>query len=228
MAPRQASTGRKAPAEAVSPRRNAATRDPEGTRAAILAASIKEFTEKGYGGARIDAIARHANINKRMLYHYFGGKDALYLMVLEGAYAAIRTAETKLDLAHRAPVDGMRELVLFTWHYFLEHPEFLSLLGTENLHKAKFLRRSERIVAMNSPIIDEIRQMLERGAAEGVFRTDADAVEVYLSMAALAFFYLSNKWTLSTVFRRDLMTKAATERWGDHIVEVVLAYLRRT
>lgn len=231
MAPRRASTVRKlktpAPLRAVAtPSRNSATRDPEGTRAAILAASTKEFTEKGFGGARIDAIARHANINKRMLYHYFGGKEALYLMVLEAAYASIRTAETKLDLAHRAPVEGMRELVLFTWHYFLDHPEFLSLLGTENLHRAKFLKRSERVVAMNSPIIDEIRQLLHRGAASGAFRADTDPVEVYLSIAALGFFYLSNKWTLSTVFRRDLMARPAIARWGDHIVEMVLAYLQ--
>lgn len=206
--------------------RNGAVRDPEGTKAAILAAATREFTEKGFGGARIDAIAAHARINKRMLYHYFGGKEALYVAVLEQTYAAIRTAEAKLDLAHREPEDALLELVQFTFRYFLEHPEFLSLLGTENMMKAKFLKRSERIVAVNSPLIDELHDVLTRGAKKGVFRQAADPLDVYLTMAALGFFYLSNRWTLSTVFRRDLVAKAEISRWGEHIGDVVLSSLR--
>ncbi len=207
-------------------RRNGASRDPEGTKASILAAATREFMEKGFGGARIDAIAAHAQINKRMLYHYFGGKEALYLAVLENSYAAIRSAEAKLDLAHRDPEEALRELVRFTFHYFLDHPEFLSLLGTENLMQAKFLKRSERIVAVNSPLIEELRDVLARGGETGAFRKDADALDVYLTMAALGFFYLSNRWTLSTVFRRDLLAPAEVARWGEHICDVVLSWLQ--
>ncbi|MEO6013536.1 MAG: TetR/AcrR family transcriptional regulator [Devosia sp.] len=201
-------------------------RDPEGTKATILASATREFTEKGFGGARIDAIATRAKINKRMLYHYFGGKEALYLAVLENAYAAIRSAEAKLDLAHREPEDALRELVLFTFHYFLDHPEFMSLLGTENLLQAKFLRRSDRIAEVNSPIIEELTDVLARGAEAGLFRKDADALYVYLTMAALGFFYLSNRWTLSTVFRRDLVEAAEIDRWGAHVCSVVLNSVR--
>jgi AcrR family transcriptional regulator len=206
--------------------RTSATRDPERTSAAILAASAKEFAEKGYGGARINAIAERAGTNKRMLYHYFGGKDALYLAVLEGSYMQIRAAEMRLHLAERDPESGIRELVLFTWRYYLEHPEFLSLLNTENLHRARFLKRSARIFELNSPLVEQIGGLLRRGAASGVFRQDTDPVKVYIGIAALGFFYLSNRWTLSTIFRRDLMTKDQTEAWGNHIVSVVLASLR--
>ncbi|MCB8881367.1 TetR family transcriptional regulator [Acidisoma cellulosilytica] len=206
--------------------RVAATRDPERTSAAILAASAKEFAEKGYGGARINAIAARAGSNKRMLYHYFGGKDALYLAVLEGTYMQIRLAETKLHLAERDPEDGIRELVLFTWRYYLDHPEFLSLLHTENLHRAKFLKRSARIFELNSPLVVQTGDLLRRGAESGVFRKDIDPVKVYISIAALGFFYLSNRWTLSTIFRRDLMTKDETDGWAAHIVSMVLASLR--
>jgi AcrR family transcriptional regulator len=202
------------------------TRDPERTSAAILAASVREFTDKGYGGARINEIAKRAGVNKRMLYHYFGGKEALYLAVLEGAYAAIRSAETRLHLVDRDPVDGMRELALFTWHYFLEHPEFLSLLGTENLHRAKYLKRSARIFDLHSPLVGVISDLLRRGAATGQFRTDADPVKVYISIAALGFFYLSNRWTLSTIFRCDLAEPQELEAWGQHIVDTILASLR--
>ncbi len=208
------------------PARNGAVRDPEGTKAAILAAATREFMEKGFGGARIDAIAAHARINKRMLYHYYGGKEALYVAVLEQTYTAIRSAEARLDLKHREPEAALRELVAFTFSYFLEHPEFLSLLGTENMMRAKFLRRSERIAAVNSPLIEELRDVLERGAKAGVFRQDANPLDVYLTMAAMGFFYLSNRWTLSTVFRRDLVAKQETARWGEHIGDVVLGYLR--
>jgi AcrR family transcriptional regulator len=207
------------------PTRTAATRDPEGTKAAIISASVKEFTEKGFGGARIDAIARRANINKRMLYHYFGGKEALYVEVLELSYASIRAAESELDLGHRDPREAVRALVLFTWHYYLDHPEFLSLLGTENLLRGKFVKRSERVVAMNSPLIAALQDVLDRGRKAKLFRDAIDPLDVYLSIAGLGFFYLSNRWTLSTVFRRDLMDSAELTRWGEHMVEMILTFV---
>jgi AcrR family transcriptional regulator len=201
-------------------------RDPERTSAAILDAAVHEFSHRGYDGARVDAIAKRAKINKRMLYHYFGGKDGLYLAVLEGRYAAIRSAETLLDLTHREPIEGMRKLILFTWDYFLEHPEFLSILATENQHKARFLKQSERVVQLNSPLVDALREVLARGIERKIFRSGVDPVELYISIASLGAFYLSNRWTLSTIFRRDLMAQEQLTAWGDHIVDMVLAFLK--
>jgi len=207
--------------------RRAVTRDPERTRAAILAAATAEFTAKGLTGARVDAIAKSAGANKRMIYHYFGDKDGLYLAVLEATYAAIRTAELELHLGDRDPVEGMRELVRFTWAYFIAHPEFLSLLGTENLNKASYLKRSKRIRELHSPLVGMISGLLERGEHERVFRAGVDPVQLYVTIAALGFFYLSNRHTLSTIFGRDLSgTKSLAER-EQHIVDVVLTYLKR-
>jgi AcrR family transcriptional regulator len=202
-------------------------RDPERTRAAILAAATHEFAEKGIGGARVDAIARRAGSNKRMLYHYFGDKEALYLAVLEAAYAGIRSAETSLDLARRDPEAGLRELALFTWRYFVGHPEFLSLLGTENLHRARFLKRSTRIRQMQTHLMGELSGVLQRGGRAGVFAEDIDPLDVYLTIAALAVFYLSNQHTLSVTFDRDLGAPEALSRWEDHIVRVALATVRK-
>ena len=201
-------------------------RDPERTSAAILEAAVHEFSLRGYDGARVDAIAKRAKINKRMLSHYFGGKDGLYLAVLEGRYAAIRSAEALLDLTHREPVEGMRKLILFTWDYFLEHPEFLSILATENQHKARFLKQSDRIVQLNSPLVDALRQVLIHGIEQKRFRSGVDPVELYISIASLGAFYLSNRWTLSTIFRRDLMAEEQLTAWGNHIVDMVLAFLK--
>jgi AcrR family transcriptional regulator len=221
----------KSPAKSAKPVRRAlprggARRDPQRTSAAILAAAVAEFMEKGFGGARVNTIAARAKINKRMLYHYFGDKEALYFAVLEGVYVSIRSAEAKLHLLDRDPIEGMRELVAFTWRYFLDHPEFLSLLATENLHRAKYLKRSARVVDLHSPLIDGMADLLRRGAANGQFRPNTDPVRIYISIAALGFFYLSNRWTLSTIFRRELATEGELESWGNHIVDVVLSYLR--
>lgn len=207
-------------------RRTLSARDPERTQAAILAAATAEFTAKGLGGARVDEIARRAGVNKRMIYHYFGDKEGLYLAVLEAAYTNIRTAERGLDLAHKDPVEGMRELVLFTWQYFIDHPEFLSLLGTENLHRAAYLKQSKKIRELHSPLVGMIADLLERGAKQGVFRRGVDPVDLYISIASLGWFYMSNRFTLSTIFGRDLTAPSSLEARGRHIVAVVLAYLR--
>ncbi|MCI9867761.1 TetR family transcriptional regulator [Rhizobium skierniewicense] len=202
------------------------SRNPERTRAAILEAARREVAAKGLAGARIDVVARRAGTNKRMIYHYFGDKDALYLAVLEDAYQHIRNAEHRLDLARKQPVDGLRELALFTWHYFLDHPEFLSILATENLNQARYLRQSTSIPEMHSNFISELKDVLLRGEKTGDFRAGLDPVDVYLTIASLGFFYLSNRFTLSTIFQRDLAEPAELERWGQHIVNTVIAALR--
>ena len=202
-------------------------RDPERTRASILAAATREFAENGIGGARVDAIAERAGINKRMLYHYFGDKEQLYLAVLEEAYVGIRTAEKSLNLSDLEPEQGIAELAMFTWDYFLEHPEFLSLFGTENLHRARWLRQSTRLKELHSSFIDKLSDLLRRGKAEGLFRPDVDPLNLYLTIAALGYFYLSNQYTLSTIFGRDLMDKSNLDVWKRHIVHVTLASIRR-
>lgn len=207
-------------------RRETAPRNAERTQAAILAAATAEFTAKGLGGARVDEIARRSGINKRMIYHYFGGKDGLYLSVLEAAYTSIRTAERGLHLADKPPEEGMRELVLFTWRYFIEHPEFLSLLGTENLHRAAYLKKSRKIRDLHSPLIGMIADLLKRGAKEGVFRRRVDPMQLYITIASLGWFYLSNRFTLSTIFGRDLTIPASLKERERYIVETVMAYLR--
>jgi AcrR family transcriptional regulator len=217
---------RKRPESDKKDRNGKVTRNPERTMAAILEAATREFTEKGLGGARVNEIAERAHINKRMLYHYFGDKEELYLAVLEAAYVGIRSAEAELHLADRDPEDAMRHLTEFTWRYFLDHPEFLSLLNTENLLRGRFIRTSKRIIALHSPMLGLIDDTLKRGAAMGKFRPDVDPVELYISIAGLGFFYLSNRWTLSTIFRRDLGSKEELKRRGEHVVDVVMGYLR--
>jgi AcrR family transcriptional regulator len=215
-----------APAKSSTPRRSSGERDPERTRAAILAAATEEFTVHGLTGARVDEIARRSGVNKRMIYYYFGDKNGLYLAVLEETYADIRNAEIRLHLADRDPAEAMRELVAFTWNYFIEHPEFLSLLGTENLHRAQHLKTSKKIRELHSPLVGIITTLLTRGVKEGAFRPGVDPVQLYVTIASLGFFYMSNRFTLSTIFARDLGNPEALAERGQHIEDVVLSYLR--
>lgn len=198
------------------------------TRATILAAATVEFADKGLGGARIDEIADRAGVNKALLYHYFGNKDALFVAVLEETYASIRGAEAELDLEALEPIDAMTRLVDFTWNYFIEHPEFITLLNSENLHRARHLKESRSVRALHHPLVERIREILERGAETRVFRADADPVQLYISIAALGYFYLSNAHTLGTVFGRDLHSPAELEGRRQHVHQVVLGYLRPT
>ncbi|MBL8663631.1 MAG: TetR family transcriptional regulator [Candidatus Odyssella sp.] len=201
-------------------------RDPGRTRVQILDAATDEFSARGLGGARVDSIARAAGVNKRMLYHYFGNKEALFLAVLERAYEKIRGQESALRLENLPPEEAMRRLVRFTFKYFVENQYFVALLNSENLHKARHIRRSGRATAINSPVIGILDRLLKRGRKAGVFRGGVDPVHLYISIAGVAYFYFSNIHTLSTIFARDLNAPAALAERERHVTEVIMGYLR--
>jgi AcrR family transcriptional regulator len=203
------------------------TRDAERSRQAILDAARAAFSELGLGGTRIDDVAARAGVDKKLIYYYFKNKDQLFLAALEDVYAGIRSAESKLNLTELPPLDAITRLIEFTWQYYLDHPEFIALINSENLHKARHLEQSERIRELNSPLIAMLGLVLERGREEGVFRGGVDPQQLYISIAGLTYFYLSNRHTLSVIFgRRADSPKALSERIS-HVRDVVLGYLLR-
>ncbi len=197
------------------------------TRQKILDAALEEFARHGLGGARVERIAQRAGANKRMIYYYFRSKEALFLAVLEASYAHIRTAERALDLEHRDPREALRRLVQFTWSYYLEHPEFMTLLNSENLHKGRHVKSSRRLRDMHSPLVETLRAILRRGERQGLFRRGVDPVQLYISIAGEGYFYLSNRYTLSRIFDRDLMAPRALTGRERHITRMILNALRR-
>jgi len=204
-----------------------AKRNADRTRAAILASALEEFARYGLGGARVDRIATRAGANKRMLYYYFGDKESLFLAALEDRYAHIRSAERALELEHLEPRAALGRLVAFTWKYFLEHPEFMTLLNSENLHQGRHVARSRRVREMHSPLVEMLRVILRRGERSGLFRRGIDPVQLYISIAGEGYFYLSNRYTLSRIFGRDLMTKSALAKRARHNTQMILNALRR-
>ncbi len=203
------------------------SRDADRSQLAILLAARDEFALLGLGGARVDQIAERAGVNKKLIYHYFADKDDKFRAVMEEAYGDIRRAEQALRLTDLPPAEAIRRLTEFTWNYYLAHPEFLTLLNSENLHQARHVRSSTRARTLNSPLIQTLAEVLERGRAEGVFRSGVDPLQLYISIAGLSYFYLSNRHTLAAIFDRDLMSAAARAERLAHAVEVVLGYLAK-
>ncbi len=187
------------------------TRDADATKARILEAARHEFARLGLGGARVDEIADKARANKRMIYHYFGSKEQLFTAVLEDAWLGIRNAEQELRLGHLPPREALERLVRFTWTYYLEHPEFIRLVNSENLHGGRHIRTSDRLLEPSRRFTQMVRDILDRGVAEGVFRPGIDPVQLNITIAAIGYYYLTNRFTGSILYERDFMTPEALE-----------------
>jgi AcrR family transcriptional regulator len=197
-------------------------RDAEATKLRILEAAKSDFAKNGLGGARVDVIAAKANANKRMIYHYFGSKDGLFQAVVENAYLAIRTAEQKLHLDDLEPKDALERLVRFTWQYYLKNPEFITLVNSENLHRAKHVKKSELIKTASRKFVAMVSGILERGVSSGDFRAGIDPVQLNITIAAIGYYYLTNRFTGSIIFEQDMMEKDALNRRLEFNIETIM------
>lgn len=201
--------------------------DPDRTRQDILNVATEEFASAGFSGARVDTIAERTRTSKRMIYYYFGGKEGLYLSVLEKVYGELRAAESRLDVAKASPVDAMRRLIELTFDYQESHPEFVRLVNAENVNCGKYIAQSETIRSFNVSIIDVLASILRRGQEQGQFRSGLDPVDVHMLISAFCFFRVSNRYTFGIVFQRDLSSAALRQRHREMIAEVVLGWLIR-
>jgi AcrR family transcriptional regulator len=201
-------------------------RDPERTQRAILEAATNEFAEKGFAGASVNEIAAAANVNKRMLYHYFGKKDDLYLLVLERALGQLRSVQTDMDLTEIEPQEAIRQFVCYTWNYYLKNPQVLRIFSGENLMRAQYLQRSRRMKELRKPPHTKLVEIIERGVAQNMFRPDVDIFQLYITIGSLTYFYLSARHTLSVLYGPELSTDEGLDIRVKHIVDVVLGYLR--
>ena len=206
-------------------RKKTAVRDPERTRSKILAAATVEFAACGFDGARIDAIVAKCGISKNLVYHYFSGKQELFTRVMEAAYADMRERQSALAHLQEDPVKAMRALVVQMVEFFMERPQLIALLASENLHQARHIRTSPVIAAMFNPLREALDLIVERCKAGGVFRMDVDWVDLYVSISGLASYFVSNRHTLSTVLGVDLASPERAAMRLKHVPDMVLSYL---
>jgi AcrR family transcriptional regulator len=198
---------------------------PEANRARIVRAAIDEFAARGFKGASMDAIAARTDTTRALINYHFGGKEKIYLAVLEHVYAEIRQAEGGLDLDHLDPVSAIRRIVEFTFTYYLEHEGFVRLVVAENQARGRHFRRSKAMRSLNRPIIERLARVIARGQADGSFRADADPVQVHMIIAALGLFNVTNQYTFGAIFQRDMGAKGDVRRRRELVADVVLGYL---
>ena len=201
------------------------TRDPEGTRARILAAATDAFAEHGFAGARVEAIATAAEINMRMIYHYFQDKNGLYVAVLESLLGALRDAELRQSATDGAVIAGLVEIYDTIFTHFGESPQLVRILSTENIMSARFLKSSVATPVVASPSLRNIEALLERGWRDGTIKRRVDPLHLYVAMVGLAFFHRSNGHTLSHIWLTDVYDPAWQEDHRDLGAEMLRAFL---
>jgi AcrR family transcriptional regulator len=194
----------------------------QAARESILRAATQVFARHGFDGGSIDLIAKAARSYDRMIYYYFGSKEALFVAVIEDTYRRFNEAESRLDLDPAEPLAALRAMTGFIWQYYQRHPEFITLLNTENLLRGRHIARSEHAREYSSPALALTARILAAGASKGLFRGDITARDLYLMIAALAYFYLSNRYTLSAFLGEDLCAPAALAHWEGFIVDAVM------
>jgi AcrR family transcriptional regulator len=212
----------------------ATTEEPRGTRAAdseatkanILEVARQEFSDKGLSGARIDEIAERTNTSKRMIYYHFASKEGLYRAVLEEAYTRIRETETAMPIETMGAEQALRANIRLNFNYHHDHPEFVRLVMNENMHHGEFIKHVVGIKRRNESVIRVLGEIIAKGRDEGVFRDDLDPIELHMTISALCFYNVSNRYTFSEIFRRDMVSPEAVKKRREQVVGVILASCR--
>jgi AcrR family transcriptional regulator len=194
----------------------------QATRETLLKAAIKVFGKQGLNGARVEQISRAAKSHDRMIYYYFGSKEALFVAVIEETYRRFNEAEARLALDLSQPLQALRDVIAFMWGYYQKHPEFITLLNSENLHRGRHIGKSSKAGEYSSPALEVLSRVLGSGVQAGLFRPELRARDVYLMIASMGYFYLSNRYTLSTFLGESLEDPAALAQWQQFITDAVL------
>ncbi|OYX57859.1 MAG: hypothetical protein B7Y86_05170 [Brevundimonas subvibrioides] len=199
--------------------------DPDATKANILQVATIEFAELGFDGARIDAIAERTKTSKRMIYYYFQSKKGLYSAVLVEYYRRLRSAESLLELEHIEPLEAILRLTHFTFDYHMINADVVRLVMVENIAKGRHIEELPSLEPVNSVLIKSLKKICTRGQKSGVMRK-LDPLQLYMTIAALTFFNVSNRYTFSKIFGIDMVSPKSSDLRKKEITEAVLRYVR--
>ena len=210
-------------AKAAAPERR---RDADRTRQEILDVATREFADRGFAGGRVDEIAEQTRTTKRMIYYYYGSKEQLFVAVLERAYAEIRAAEQTIDVDHLEPIAAIRRLAELTFDHHEAHPDFIRLVSIENIHRAEHITDRDDFAGLNSPVIELIDAILERGRREGAFTREVDGVDLHMIISSFCVFRVANRHTFGAIFDRDLTAPALRDDYRRMLGDLVVSYLQ--
>ncbi len=189
-----------------------------------MIAAENEFAAKGFFGARVDEIAAKAQINKRMIYAYFGDKEELYNQILLNAYSKMEEVENDLVKQNLQGTELVEKIISTYFDFLYNNPNFVSILMWENLNKGNYLKKIENTM-IERKTISYFINAIENGKSCGIFNNSIDSYQVVLSMITTCFANFSNQYTLSKLFNTDLTNKEIIEQRKRHTVDLILSYL---
>jgi AcrR family transcriptional regulator len=197
----------------------------QATRDSILSSAIKIFSRYGFDGGSVEKISKAAKSYDRMIYYYFGSKEGLIIATVEAVYGQFNEAESSLKLP-ADPLEALKAVVVFMLRYYRDHPEFVAILNSENIHRGKHISKSMHARDYSSPAVQVLNGVLERGAEAGVMRSGVKARDLYLMLAALGYFYQSNRFTLSAFLGEKIDADEAFEHWEAYVIDSALRVVR--
>jgi len=175
---------------------------PEESRAAILQAAAKEFAEHGIAGARTDAIAREAGVNKALLYYYFKDKEKLYGAVLDNAFSRMKSHVFRVLDSDLPPRQKIMAYVGAYFDFIASNQIYPKLMQREMMRARE--GQSEHIDRLVKtyfqPIYRRVSELLQKGMAEGEFR-QVDPAHFVPSMVAMIVFYFSSAPVMQRIVR---------------------------
>lgn len=195
------------------------------TKANILKAAEEEFSAKGLYGARIEEIAKKSGSNKRMIYEYYGNKEDLYIVVLENAYKRLGEKEELLFENEKDYKKAIEDIIRMYYDFLKNDERFVNLIMWENLNKAEYMKKSDKLSSVKNPLIESLHRILEKGKSEGVFRKDIDEEQIAVLLITISFSYFSNVHTLSHLMNVNFSDNEMLEKRTDMVVEMINKYI---
>jgi TetR/AcrR family transcriptional regulator len=194
-------------------------RRPDESRAAILQAAVQEFSREGVAGARTDAIARAARVNKALLYYYFKDKDALYGAVLDQVFGGLTVCINQALARDLPPREKILAYAGAHFDYIASHPLYPRIVQGEMSHAARQRApQFERIVRKYfRPLFERLAEVLQEGCGRGDFRP-VNPLHFIPSMISMIIFYFTSAPVLRFMIKADPM---APERLAERRAAVL-------
>jgi TetR/AcrR family transcriptional regulator len=199
---------------------------PEESRAAILQAAIREFSREGVAGARIDAIARAARVNKALLYYYFKDKDALYGAVLDEVFGGLTATVMNVLSRDLLPKEKILAYAGTHFDYVASHPSYPRIVQSEMMRAGRGGGgQLERIAKQYfRPLFSKISEVLRAGQATGDFR-QVDPLQFIPSMIAVIVFYFTSAPVMRVMTGNDPLAPERIAQRRAAVLDFVAAAL---